>query len=123
MATAWTNNPSLTYVSTGVQTILRTHTQTYVNIGVLDHLTVLKEVNRELWGLRPMLGWPHLLADRPEHGEGTGGLEVGLQPELGAGVVVGHVDPQGTVLAQNDEGGARLGTLCGRGKRGRGRET
>ena len=88
-------------------------TITHVEIAVLQLLAVLKEVDGELGVLHPPRDGGLLPLPRPQDGQGAGGLELGLQPVLRVGVVVGHVDSQAAVLAEDDQGGAVLGALVG----------
>ena len=51
------------------------------------------------------------LAPPPQKDKRTGGLELGLHPELSVRVVIGNVDPQTAIFAENDESSAMFGGL------------
>ena len=86
---------------------------THIQLTVLQLLAVLEEVDGKLGVLHPPRDGHPLPLPGPQDGQRAGRLELGLQPVLRVGVVVGYVDPQAAILTEDDEGGAMLGALWG----------
>ena len=77
------------------------------NLNVVAHLAMLKVINGELEAfLLPGHQLTFAVRAWPEHCQRAGGLELGLEPVLGAGGGVGHVDTQAAIFTQDDQGGA-----------------